>query len=355
MRKNLAFAVCLLWMTSSSLLHADETCDTDWCSAGCDSAPSFFSGNGCSKGLYLGVEATYLAPLYDESLATFSLIDFGAGVQVNLQSEFGTAEELTGAPRIVFGYAGNNGLGIQARYWELTSSASQNDIPDPIAGSQFQVLGGEDRFNAYTIDLELTKAFCHHGWDMMGTFGVRHGSIDHQRAEQAVGAVEFAAGQFDVFSMGAQTGEEFHGTGLTFSLSGLKSIKPCRGLAFYSSARGSTLWGSAETLAVTYSNVTTPTGGGGSINGAIDTNDVTMFIGEIGAGLQWSHCANSYSGRMFARAGVEYQYWGASNGYAFAQSSSGTGPGISDGTVTALGGSQETHLIGLALMAGYAW
>jgi hypothetical protein len=353
MKKIFAFAVCLLWIASSSLLRADEPCDTDWCSTGCDSAPSFFSGNGCSKGLYFGAEATYLAPVYDESLATFTLTQCGVA-QASLQSDFGTAEELTGAPRLVFGYAGDHGIGIQARYWELTSSASQNDVPDAIVGSQIQSLGGEDRFNAYTIDLELTKAFCHHGCNMLGTFGVRHGSIDHQRDEQVFGAVDLGSSQFDVFSMGAQTGEEFHGTGLTFSLSGLKSIKPCRGLAFYTSARGSTLWGSAETLAVTYSTFTGPLGGADSVNGAIDSNDVTMFIGEIGAGLQWSRCANSYSGRMFARAGVEYQYWGTSDGFALAQSTSGTG-GLSNGTATAIGGSQETHLIGLALMAGYAW
>ena len=353
MRRTLTFAACLLSITCSSLLYADSSCDNDCCSTACDSSPSFFSGNGCSKGFYFGAEATYLAPLYDESVATFTLTDVFNDAGVSLQSDFDSAEELTGAPRIVIGYAGDHGLGIQARYWELSSSTTQNDLPLPVLGSQLQTLGGEDRFNAYTIDLELTKAFCHHGWNMLGTLGVRYGSIDHQRAERATGGV-FIGGPIDVFHMGARTGEEFHGTGLTFSLSGLKTLIPRSGLAFYTSARGSTLWGSAQTSALTYSTFSGQFGQTGSVNGAIDTNDETMFIGELGAGLQWSRCVNNHSGRMFARAGVEYQYWGTSNGFAYAASTSGTAL-LSNGTVTALGGNQETHLVGLALMAGYAW
>jgi hypothetical protein len=304
---------------------------------------------GCRCGLYVGVEATYLAPLYDESASLFALTDVTVPAGVVLQPDFDTAEELTGAPRISLGYVGKRGIGVQLRYWEMTSAASQNDLPDPIVGNQLQILGGQDTFDAYTIDLELTKEFCHRDWNLLGTFGVRNANIDHGRVERATGFVNG-----DVFSLGAQTGEDFHGTGLTFSLSGLKTINPCRGLAIYTSLRGSTLWGSARTTAITSSSFSGPGGNAGSVNGAITTEDETMFIGEVGAGLQWSRCVRDFNSRMFARVGVEYQYWGASDGFALAQSSSGTA-GISDGTVRAVGGQQETNFIGLALMAGYAW
>jgi hypothetical protein len=290
-----------------------------------------------------------LAPIYDESKATFTLTDPVTPASISVQTDFDSAEELTGAPRLVFGYVGKRGFGIQGRYWELSSFSSRSDLPEPIIGNQIQVLGGEDRFNAYTIDVELTNECCYRGCNLLGTFGVRHAHIDHGRVEQVVGA-----SNLDVFSLGAQTGESFDGTGLTFSLSGLKTINPCRGLALYTALRGSTLWGPARTTAITTSSFSGPFGVGGSTNGAIDSNDETMFIGEVGAGLQWSRCVRSFSGRMFARGGVEYQYWGTSDGFALAQSSSGS-LGFSDGTVRALGGKHSTNLIGFALMAGYNW
>lgn len=306
-------------------------------------------GCGCRSGLYAGVEATYLAPIYNESMGLFTLTDVGGGAAVATRSDFDTAEELTGAPRITLGHTGKGRFGFQFRYWELNNANGRNDLPDPIVGNQIQALGGEDRFNAYTIDLEATRAFCYRGCNMLGTFGVRHGSIDHDRVERVTGFVNG-----DAFQLGARTGEEFHGTGLTFSLSGLKSINPCRGLAFYSSMRGSTLWGGAETTAITTSSFSGPGGTAGSINGAIVDEDETMFIGEIGAGLQWSRCVRNFNGRMFARVGAEYQYWGTSDANAVAQSSSGT-VGVSDGTALANGGDQSTSLVGLTLMTGFAW
>lgn len=349
MRRLLSWVTCLLLLSTSAPVNAQESCDRGCDAACCDLAAGSRGCGGCRKGFYVGVEATYLAPLYDESRALFALTDVTVPAGIAVQSDFDTAEELTGAPRITLGYVGRRGIGVQLRYWEMTSAASRNDLPDPIVGNQIQVLGGEDNFNAYTIDLELTKEFCHRGWNLLGTFGVRHANIDHGRVERVTGFVNG-----DVFSLGAQTGEDFHGTGLTFSLSGLKTINPCRGLAFYTSLRGSTIWGPATTTAITNSSFSGPGGTAGSINGAITEEDETMFIGEIGAGLQWSRCVRDFNGRMFARVGVEYQYWGTSDGFALAQSSSGTA-GISDGTVRAVGGQQETNFIGLALMAGYAW
>jgi hypothetical protein len=349
MKRFFRWAACALLVVSSGLATAEDPCDLS-CDAACSSlARGMRSCGSCRTGLYAGVEATYLAPLYDESSATFSLTDVIAPATITTLADFGTAEELTGAPRIVLGYVGQRGIGVQLRYWELNNATSRNNLPDPILGNQIQVLGGEDRFNAYTIDLELTKEFCRRGWDLLGTFGVRHGNIDHSRIERVTGFVNG-----DAFNLGAQTREDFHGTGLTFSLSGLKPISRCHGLSFYSSLRGSTLWGPAGTTAITTSTFSGPGGVGGSNNGAIVTEDETMFIGELGAGLQWSRCVSSFQSRMFGRVGVEYQYWGTSDAQAIAQSSSGT-VGVSDGTVRAVGGEQSTNLIGLAVMTGFAW
>lgn len=308
--------------------------------------------NVCDRsGWFFGAEATYLAPLYSSGDSTFSLADTTGipPVGVTLGSDFGKADDLTGAPRIVLGYTGKRGIGFQFRYWELNSALAENDFPDAIVGNQAQLLGGSDAFEAYAIDLELTREFRARGWDWLGSFGVRHAMFDQSRTTNVTGAVND-----DVFSLSSWQGAAFHGTGLTFGLAGLKPIHPCRGLSFYFNNRLSTVFGSAKTRAITNSQFSGPGGGGGSLNGAIDESDETLFILETGAGLQWSRCVRGYNSRMFARLGVEYQYWTNSGGSAFAESLSGT-PGSSLGVASARGGSHDVHLVGLAAKAGFAW
>ncbi len=216
-------------------------------------------------------------------------------------------------------------------------------------GNQIQSLGGSDSFNAYTIDAELTKGFCRRGWNLLGTFGVRYGEYDHARNNSVFGAVNG-----DIFALSSLQNEGFHGTGLTFSLSGLKPLKrhPC--MSLYLSGRGSTLFGDARTLAIASSSFAGPAGNAQSVNGALDDRDETLFIGEIQAGLQWSRCVRSFNGRMFARVGFEYQYWGTTDGNALAVAASGTG-GSSLGQVAVRGGNQNVDLVGFNVMTGFAW
>ena len=308
--------------------------------------------NVCDRGgWFFGAEATYLAPLYSTGDASFSLLDTSVDppVGVTLGSDFGKADQLTGAPRVVFGYTGRRGLGWQFRYWELNSTLAGNDFPDAIVGNQAQLLGGNDAFEAYAIDLELTQEFRTRRWDWLGSFGVRHAMFDQSRFTSVSGAVND-----DIFSLSSWQGAAFHGTGLTFGLAGLKPIHPCRGLSFYLNNRLSTVFGSAKTRAITNSQFSGTGGFAGSLNGAIDESDETLFILETGAGVQWSRCVRGYNSRMFARIGVEYQYWTNSGGSAIAESFSGT-PGSSLGVASARGGSHDVHLVGLAAMAGFAW
>ncbi|RMF41120.1 MAG: hypothetical protein D6753_10225 [Planctomycetota bacterium] len=294
------------------------------------------------------MEATYLAPLYDVAPTTFQLSDGGA-TTLTTGAAFDSAEQITGAPRITLGTELGRGYGIQGRYWELTSTSSQFNAPTPILGNQLQSLGGEDSFNAYTIDLELTKEFYRRNWDLLGTVGVRHASLDHGHTASAYGVMNN-----DGYFLSASNGEEFHGTGLTFSLSGIRDIRPCRGLAAYWTTRGSTIFGTAETSALTSANVSSGFGNAGSTNAAIDQQDETLFIGEFGAGLQWSRCVRSFNGRFFARTGVEYQWWDAEDGSATAQSAAGI-LGNSVGVATTNGAELETQFIGLSVMTGFAW
>jgi hypothetical protein len=251
------------------------------------------------------------------------------------------------------GYMAPNGVGIQARYWKLTAFNNSNGVTDwlnPGAGNVIRLDGGTDSFSAYAIDLELAKECCYRSCNLLGTFGVRHANIDHSLVERASGTMNF-----DSYFMSASSSERFHGTGLTFSLSGLKSVNACKGLGVYTSARGSTLWGPAKSVANSNSSYFGAVGAATSQNGLVySESNETMFIGEIGAGLQWSKCPQSLAGRLFARGGVEYQYWGVNDPTAISGSISSQ-LGNSAGVVLARAGDHETHLIGFSLMAGYAW
>lgn len=319
--------------------------------AGCDGACDACCNDACCKKstLYFGVEATYLAPIYDNGNTSFSLIDPVPPAGITFGSSVGKADELTGAPRLTLGWVGKRDIGIQARYWALNNVESSYDTPAAIVGNQGQALGGADEFDAYTFDLELTKQGCKRGWDLMGTFGIRYAEYEASKASSAYGAVNG-----DVFNLGTFQSVGFHGTGMTFSLNGIRQLKKHPSVSMYLNGRGSVLFGDAETIAIASSAFSGAAGNGSAVFGAIDDSDETMFIGEIGAGLQWSRCVGSYNSRFFARGGVEYQYWGTSSGNALAVAQSGT-VGNSFGQAVATGGSQNLDLIGFSLMTGFYW
>lgn len=346
------FVMTLAVVASTQVYAGCADCGGD-CDGGvcCDAGACDGCEDLCCKKstLYFGVEATYLSPQYESGNTTFSFIDPGPPAGILLGSSVSKADELNGAPRLTLGWVGERNIGIQARYWSFNNVESLVETPAPILGNQGQTLGGSNEFDAYTLDIEATKQGRWRCWDLMGTFGARYAEYEASQASTAYGAVNG-----DVFNLGTFHSTGFHGTGLTFSLNGIRSIKrhPC--LSFYLNGRGSTLFGDAETIASASSNFSGPLGNAGAAFTAIDDSDETMFIGEIGAGLQWSRCVESFNGRFFARGGVEYQYWGTNSGNALAIAQSGTA-GTSLGQAVAVGGSQNVDLIGFSLMTGFYW
>ncbi len=322
-----------------------------FCDNGCQTCQSD-NGCGCNpRQWYLGVEATFLAPLYDNGAAQFGLADTFGGTGVLFNSTHDKADELSGAPRITLGYGGKDGIGIQGRYWELDNGVSSFGFAPAITTgvNAGQPLGGSDSFNAYIVDLEATKEFSRGRWSLLGTFGARYAEYDRERTDSVFGVVNG-----DVFSLSSQQGSAFHGTGLTSSLAGLRPLKnhPC--LSLYGSVRGSALFGQAESSVITHSSFSGPLSNAGSTNGAIGFDDETMFITELQAGLQWSRSVRSFNGRMFARAGFEYQFWNTKDQTAIAGSTSGT-PGSSEGFALARGAGNDFDLIGFNISTGFAW
>jgi hypothetical protein len=104
-------------------------------------------------------------------------------------------------------------------------------------------------------------------------------------------------------------GSAMYGTGLTFSLQGLRPIGDS-GFALYAVARGSTLWGETQSFAGSSAGYDSFYGSGTSTaTGFGRLNDQTYYIAEAQGGVQWSRYSRWFNGRFFARAGFEYQWW----------------------------------------------
>ncbi len=344
-------------------LIGNAVCDSCQTTIGaCDVCGACRGCGGCSCGnnrLYLGVEAVFLAPIYNANASQFTLVDVVGNTGLLLDSTLGTVNQLNGSPRLTLGFGGIDGFGIQGRYWDYNGTPVSQGlfIPAVPPATNFgEFLGGTDTFDAYTVDLEGTKQLSCGLWNLFGTLGVRYAELEHARSESAFGFVNGST-----FALAAQQGESFHGTGVTSSLSALRSLKcnPC--LAWYGGVRSSALCGRAEARAITSATFNGSTASGNSVNGAIDFDDnETMFITELQAGLQFSRYIRSFNGRSFARAGFEYQFWNtlddqfAAAGSFVERIDPINGP-ISQGLVETTSGPLDFDLIGFSIMTGFVW
>lgn len=322
------------------------------CDSACDSSCDFFGFNKCCTGnWYLQTEAVFFAPISNVATQDFLLTDNIAAATVTPFASTLTADQFTMTPRLTFGTTFNNGWGIQGRYWEMNTVAGDGFAgpftPTPLP--DLNLVGGQNSLEAYTIDLEATKcfSFCNCSW--LGTLGARHAALEHSTAGFAFGESVLN----DVYTLSALSQDSFHGTGITYSLMGIREL-PCKNFSLYGGGRLSNIFGTNSARASTTAVVASPIGGAASTDNALATGDDGLFIAEASAGLQWSHCLQGCNARCFARTGVEYQYWNAEDLTASATSFAGIF-GSSNASVTANAVDQETQFIGLALSAGFMW
>lgn len=310
----------------------------------------------CAPSLFVHTEATYLAPLADDSgngLFTINDLEGAGTATVGTLNQY--SDEFTTAPRITLGYRGLTDWGIQFRYWEIDveGESSSNFPGNPVAPQNVSTVGGSNFFNAKTLDLELTRDLSTRQTSLLGTFGVRYAELEQGSQTNASGLV-VDADTFDVFEQTSFSGSRAEGTGLTGSLSMLRSFRHHPTLALFASGRSSVLFGDAGAVASSTTLLTGTNGVATGVGAAAGGIDEAFFIGEVQAGLQWSKFVSSFNARMFARAAFEYQYWGADGGTALALSGASV-PGESNGTALASADGFDNHLIGFALSTGFAW
>lgn len=319
----------------------------------------------------------------------------------------GALDGWTSAPRLTLGLVFDTGFGLQLRYWTLEEGSAQG-VPFSTGGMTYngslQSLFGAEQFRAQTVDFELTKDGRLSNWELLGTFGLRHAQVDHQRFDAVMGRIRTGTsetGQTEIpninqystsqYTMATGQGMAFDGAGLTFSLQGLRPFLANPAFAFFATARGSALFGETNSWAqssVAYSSAY----GSGMANDLERLREhETLTIAELQAGLQWCPQFDWSPGRFFFRAAVEYQYWRASGGQPIASATTGDrgqvrslstapstqvpanatsvvggynfwatpaylgGVGTTGGTAVAQGGLVDLDLIGLAITAGWVY
>jgi hypothetical protein len=189
-------------------------------------------------------------------------------------------------PRVWLGYQNADGAGIRARYWEFdhafTAGISVVGIPLPLSAFH--------SFDTLAADLELTDASrigCN--WDMTVSYGARYVEYSEERG---IG--------FDILPLSLAARKEFQGVGPTGSIELRRQVY--NDLGFFANFRASALYGDEDnTLALVVGPATVEFVGH-------QVNDVKYSF-ESQAGLELITPMGD-GGYLFARAGVEAQFWG---------------------------------------------
>lgn len=296
-----------------------------------NSAPSLNTPPGTlpTSGFYNSVSGTNISfnSTYDPYAYSWG-VDPAQTVN-SISSPYSSANQFTGAPRLTLGHVFGNGWGVQGRYWTMENAVGYdglNPSTPAVAGNFNGVLGrteGSQQFAAQTIDLEATRDLSIGRWWGLGTIGARYAEFTDYRSDSALGRIRTGAdptnttgqvpdiGMYSnaMYSFGNSYGSEMYGTGLTFSLQGLRPIADSD-FAIYTLARGSTLWG--ETRSFATSDVAYDSFYGSDFNQSSQLNSLnnqTYYIAELQLGVQWSRDVRWLNGRFFTRAGFEYQWW----------------------------------------------
>jgi hypothetical protein len=296
---------------------------------------------------YFNVDATAFSPIRDTGISEHFLDDNG--------TEYGpltnniATDRLTAAPRLTLGKTTADGWGLQSTYWDFNSTNSDGFAgltpSPPVTGLELYASSAQTR--AYTFDIEATRRLRASSFLLTGSLGARYGSIRNTDSSYAVGL----SSDLDLYTASSQAQTGFHGAGLTYSIS---AIRPTRGpWSFYANSRLSNLFGTNYASANTSIIGAGPSGFAPAASGARSAVDDHLFIAESQAGIMWNKCLAKNTGKMFARAGFEYQYWNSADLSATSVSDSAFGTSLSD--VYAEASDLKTQFIGFSVGTGFSW
>ncbi len=341
---------------------------SDCCSSQC------CNGNGCCNGAccnaccgppcywLAGVEATFFGPNLNTGFVSYQIQDQFPAVDVNetFGSEDIAIDDFYVAPRLWLG-AQYGCWGVVGRYWHMQAAEAAFDPftftpPGPTPDFGYFI---HNRFEAYTIDLELTRSFCCYDTKNTVSFGTRYASILHDNALSVDGQVNNGAGGLGVISGNARSNRSAHGTGITGSWQGRRPFFCNSCLHLFYGTRGSVVWGPISNSVETDTIEITTGATAGSYNGAVTLVNDALFIVEGQLGLQVDYRVACFPADAFFRIAAEYQYWSAEEGTTVATSFAGFGgpspAPFSQGQAFAAADGLSLDLIGLTIGTGFTW
>ena len=162
------------------------------------------------EGIHAGVDLLFLSPKIS-SVGVNNVFNYSNTAIVSADGALDANLEF--AQRVILGYEGDEGGGVQVRWFTFDNVLGYAGLEDHGAGTV--ALAGNTILDIDTFDAELTQRGNFRVWDWQATAGVRIGSLSLR--EDAVNDIDWE--QFPDFAWAGQAGVEFDGAGPTVSLS----------------------------------------------------------------------------------------------------------------------------------------
>lgn len=314
------------------------------------------SDDCCSDGpfWYAGTEVTFLGyRIRSGGRITASFNDTGTpGVDLTLFSD--RAQDFGYAPRLWLGRQFGEKWGIQARYWNLTDyhTGTPGSPPGTVNLPTFSTETEVSHTRLYTIDIEGVRHFTPGKWKLDGTFGARHGSIGTDSNVTVFGVV--TSGNF--VNLLLANGANFHGTGMTTSLTGRRQIGDSAASLFLG-VRASELWGRTDSFGRSAGAVAdapdSPLVGAATVtrNNAI----AEATIAELQVGVQWDWELHVLPMNAFFRTTFEYQHWNVNAPPTGGAGFGGTIGNLTTNSFAAAAADLDANLYGLSIATGFTW
>ena len=190
------------------------------------------------EGLFGGVDLLFLAPKISDN-GIYNIFNYGNTAV--LSSNGNLDNELQFAQRVSLGYEGDNGGGVQVRWFTFENDLNYFGNEDHGAG--LVALNGLTHLDIDAIDAELIQRGSFNYWDWMATAGVRWAQLS--LIEDSIIDIDWE--QFADFAWIGDAGVTFDGVGPTVSVSGIRPIF-WDGFGIFGAARTALLYGNLEQM-----------------------------------------------------------------------------------------------------------
>ena len=217
------------------------------------------------EGVFAGVDLLFLSPKIS-SVGIYNIFNYDNAAVLSSDGNFNS--ELQFAQRVILGYEGDQGGGVQIRWFGLDQTVSYAGVENH--GSGDVALSGETIFDVDAFDVEFTQRGSFRTWDWQGTAGVRIGSLSVR--EDSINGIDWEG--FADFAWVGNAGVEFDGAGPTASVRGNREIL-WDGFSIFGGVRTALLFGDLEQYRY--------------FSGRFINPDETVQVWEMQAGIEMEH------------------------------------------------------------------